>query len=135
MRLGDIAEVQIHRADANNIVIQNGNTAMAIQVLRENGANVLETLENVKEVVAELREGPVAAQGLAIEQSFDASIFIYRAVKLVTGNMLLGVFLAVGILWWFLRRMRATMLVAFAIPASLLGTFIVLNITGRTLNV
>ena len=135
VRLGDIAEVRVQRADADNIVIQNGNSAMAIQVLRENGANVLETLEEVKEVVAELREGPVAAQGLAIEQSFDASVFIYRAVNLVTGNLLLGVFFAVGVLWWFLRRMRATLLVAFAIPASLLGTFIVLNITGRTLNV
>ena len=135
VRLGDIASIEVARGDRNNIVIQNGNPALAIQILRENGANVLATLNAVKTVVDELRDGPVAAQGLDIQQSFDASVFIYRAIGLVTTNLMLGMFLAFGVLWWFLRKMRATLLVAFAIPCSLLATFIVINITGRTLNV
>jgi multidrug efflux pump subunit AcrB len=44
-------------------------------------------------------------------------------------------FLAIGVLWWFLRRGRATVLVAIAIPVSLLATFMVLKLAGRTLNV
>ena len=47
----------------------------------------------------------------------------------------IGIFLAIGVLWWFLRRGRATMLVALAIPVSVLATFVVLNLAGRTLNV
>ena len=43
--------------------------------------------------------------------------------------------LAVGVLWWFLRDVRATALIATAIPISLLTTFIVLELTGRSLNV
>jgi len=39
------------------------------------------------------------------------------------------------VLWWFLRRLRATLIVAVAIPISLMGTFLVLNLTGRTINV
>jgi multidrug efflux pump subunit AcrB len=133
--LGDIAEIEIRRGDRRNLGLQNGNPAMALRVDRENGANVLETLNRVKVAVAELRDGPLQENGLTIAQSFDASVFIYRAIGLVTGNLALGVLLAVGVLWWFLRRLRATLIVALAIPISLLGTFLVLNLTGRTLNV
>jgi len=133
--LGDVADISVRRADRQGFAVQNGNPAMSIRVDRENGANALETLERVKEVVAELRDGPLAERGLSIAQSFDASVFIYRAIGLVTHNLGLGVLLAVGVLWLFLRRMRATLLVAAAIPISLLGTFIVLSLAGRTLNV
>jgi multidrug efflux pump subunit AcrB len=135
VQLGDVAEIEIRRGDTTNYALQNNNPAMAIRVDRESGANVLEALNNVKRVVAELRDGPLAEQGLTIAQSFDASVFIYRAIGLVTSNLVLGVILAVGILWWFLRRIRATLLVAIAIPVSLLGTFVVLNVADRTLNV
>ncbi len=135
VRLGDIAEIEIRRGDRSNLSLQNGNPAMALRVDRENGANVLETLNRVKVAVAELRDGPLQENGLTIAQSFDASVFIYRAIGLVASNLALGVLLAVGVLWWFLRRLRATLIVALAIPISLLGTFLVLNLTGRTLNV
>ena len=62
-------------------------------------------------------------------------VFIYRAIYLVSGNIFLGIFLAVGVLWWFLRRIRATLIIAAAIPISLLATFIMLNAAGRSLNV
>lgn len=135
IRLGDIADIRVARGKKTQIAIQNGNPAMSLRVDRANGANVLESLNRVKAAVAELRDGPLASAGLGIEQSFDASVFINRAVTMVTSNLLLGVMLAVGILWWFLRDMRATFLIATAIPISLLSTFIVLQLTGRSLNV
>ena len=135
IRLGDVADVQVARGKKNQIAIQNGNPAMSLRVDRANGANVLGTLNLVKEAVAELREGPLAAAGLDIQQSFDASVFINRAVSMVTNNLLLGVLLAIGVLWVFLRDGRATVLIATAIPISLLSTFIVLGLTGRSLNV
>ena len=135
VRLGDIADIAVQRGDQNNIAIQNGNPAMGIRVGKETGANVLDTLNAVKVAVDELRDGPIRELGLDIRQSFDASVFIYRAVGLVTGNLFIGVLLAIGVLWWFMRQMRATLLVAMAIPLALLGTFVVLNISGRTLNV
>eukprot|EP00488_Nonionellina_sp_1-RS-2012_P001830 TRINITY_DN3158_c0_g1_i1.p1 TRINITY_DN3158_c0_g1~~TRINITY_DN3158_c0_g1_i1.p1 ORF type:complete len:135 (+),score=11.66 TRINITY_DN3158_c0_g1_i1:410-814(+) len=68
-------------------------------------------------------------------QSFDASVFIYRAINLVTSNLFAGIVLSLSVLWFFVRRMRATLIIATAIPVSLLSTFIVLEITGRSLNV
>jgi len=135
IRLGDIADVQVARGKKSQIVIQNGNPAMSLRVDRANGANVLGTLTLVKAAVDELREGPLAAVGLDIQQSFDASVFINRAVSMVTNNLLLGVLLAIAVLWGFLRDIRATLLIATAIPISLLSTFIVLQLTGRSLNV
>jgi len=135
IRLGDVADVKVARGKKNQIAIQNGNPAMSLRVDRANGANVLGTLNRVKAAVAELRDGPLAAAGLDIQQSFDASVFINRAVSMVTNNLFLGVLLAVGILWWFLRNVRATLLIATAIPISLLSTFVVLQLTGRSLNV
>ncbi len=135
VRLGDIAEIRVGPGKQNGMTVQNGNPAMGVQVLRENGANVLETLTRVKQAAAELRDGPLKAQGLGFEQSFDASVFIQRAISLVTNNLLIGIFLALGVLWWFMRDIRATFLIATAIPICLLTTFVVLEITGRTLNV
>ncbi len=135
VRLGDVAEVRIARGARQDLMIQNGNPAMGVRIDRQNGANVLQALTDVKAAMAELREGPLNDMGLGIEQSFDASVFIKRAVNLVTSNLLLGVLLAVGVLWWFLRDLRATALIATAIPVSLLATFVVLQLTGRSLNV
>ncbi|MFT4939339.1 MAG: multidrug efflux pump subunit AcrB [Paraglaciecola sp.] len=135
IKLSDIADIRIQRADGSNFSVQNGNRAISIRVDKENNANVLSTLEAVKSKVAELNSNVLAAEQLTMEQSFDASVFIYRAINLVTSNLIVGVLLAVSILWWFMRQGRATFIVALAIPISLLSTFVVLQITGRTLNV
>lgn len=135
IRLQDIAQITIKRADGSNFSVQNGNPAISIRIDRENSANVLSTLEAVKLKVDELNGQILAPEQLTMVQSFDASVFIYRAVNLVTSNLFIGILLAIGILWWFMRQMRATLIVAMAIPISLLSTFIVLMLTGRSLNV
>lgn len=135
IRLRDIADIRIQRADGSNFSIQNGNPAISIRIDRENNANVLTTLQAVKGKVSELNAELLAPQQLTLVQSFDASVFIYRAINLVSSNLFIGVLLSIGVLWWFMQQMRATVIVALAIPVSLLSTFIVLQITGRSLNV
>jgi len=135
VRLGDIADIRVERGPRRDLVIQNGNPAMGIRIDRQNGANVLAALTEVKRVMEELRAGPLMELGLDVQQSFDASVFIQRAVNLVTSNLLIGILLAIGVLWWFLRNVRGMLLIATAIPVSLLTTFIVLQLTGRSLNV
>ncbi|WOJ91935.1 efflux RND transporter permease subunit [Congregibacter variabilis] len=133
--LGDIASVEVTRGEQILTNTQNGNPAISIRVDKEGSANALQTLNAVKAAVEELNSGTMADRGLIMVQSFDASVFIYRAIGLVSGNIVLGVLLAVGVLWWFMRRFRATLIVAATIPISLLATFLVLNLTGRTLNI
>lgn len=135
IKLADIANVAVTHEDSNGVAVQNGNPAMSIRIDRESGANVLATLEEVKRRISELNSDLLAPQGLTMVQSFDASVFIYRAINLVSSNLVLGVLLAVGILWWFMRQSRATLIVALSIPVSILSTFVILKLTGRSLNV
>lgn len=135
IKLGDIATISVTRGDQVLVNTQNGNPAISIRIDKESSANALQALNAVKAVVEELNAGPVKERGLVMAQSFDASVFINRAIGLVGGNIVLGILLSVGVLWWFLRKFRATLIVAVAIPVSLLATFVVLGLTGRTLNI
>jgi multidrug efflux pump subunit AcrB len=135
IRLGDVATIRMEPPKRQSIVYQNGNPAIGLDVRKANGANVLATLTAVKKVVAELRAGPLKAKGLGIEQSFDSSLFINRAVNLLTENLIIGALLSLICVWWFMRDWRATLLIASAIPICLLATFTALRMTGHSLNV
>lgn len=133
--LNDIAAISMEVPDDVGIFRQNGNPAIGFMVNRRPEANLLSTLAEVKRRIAKLNIETLEPQGLRIVQSFDPSVFIHRAIQLVSSNLVIGVLLAIGGLWLFFRRWRATLIVAAAIPLSLLSTFIVLKLTGRTLNV
>jgi multidrug efflux pump subunit AcrB len=135
VRLGDVAEVQVKRGDRTDLALQNGNPAVGIQVLKENDANVLDTLTAVKAEIEAMREGELKRLGLSIAQSFDPSVFIGQAIDMVTGNLFAGILLAVAVLWYFVRDRRATLLVGLSIPICLLVTLVVLMFAGRTINV
>jgi multidrug efflux pump subunit AcrB len=135
VRLGDLATVELRPPERRFISYQNGNPAIGLRVERAPGANVLSTLEEVKRVVAELRDGPLKERGLGIEQSFDASLFIKRAVNLLIENLVVGALLALVCVWWFMRDTRATVLIATTIPVCLLATFCALELAGRSINV
>ncbi|KGK00753.1 efflux RND transporter permease subunit [Thalassotalea sp. ND16A] len=135
IRLADIATVAVSRADKQEVAVQNGNPAFSMRIDRVSGANVLDTLNRVKTEVELINKELLAEKQLVMIQSFDASVFIYRAINLVTSNLFVGAVLSLLVLWFFIRRARATFIIATAIPISLLSTFIVLQLTGRSLNV
>jgi len=135
VKLGDVATIEMKPPEQQFFVYQNGNPAIGLNVLRAPGANVLGTLEQVKKVVGELRDGALKSKGLGIEQSFDSALFIHRAVNLLSENLVVGALLALLCVWWFMRDWRATLLIASAIPVCLLATFGALDLAGRSLNV
>ncbi len=133
--LGDVADVAVTFGERRSFTYQNGNPALGMRVYRENGANLLATLERVKSEFEVINAGDAAERGVRVVQSFDASVFIKRAIGLVRNNLLIGVALAVFGLWLFLRQARATLLISLTIPICLLSTLVVLHLLGRTLNV
>lgn len=135
VRLSDVAVVETRPPDQLNYSHQNGNPAIGLQLLRAPGANVLRTLDEAKRVVSELRDGPLRERGLGIEQSFDSSLFITRAVNLLVENLVVGALLALVCVWWFMRNVRATVIIATTIPICLLATFCALHLAGRSINV
>ena len=135
VRLGDLAEVGFAYKENTARLRFRGEPALAFNVVREQGANVISTMEEVKTVLGELSAGPVAAQNLVLEQVYDETIYIEGAIDLVTQNIWIGGLLAAGVLLLFLRSPRATLVISLAIPVSIVATFVAMAATGRTLNV
>ncbi|MEM8772260.1 MAG: efflux RND transporter permease subunit [Pseudomonadota bacterium] len=133
--LGDIADVSVAPDWRGGVVYQNGNPAIGMRVVKESGANTLEAIDALTVVLDELNAGQLGEMGYAIHKSFDPSVFIKRAIRLLTNNLMIGVMLAIGALWLFLRRTTATLIIAAAIPICLMATIVVLNLFGRSINV
>jgi len=135
VRLRDVAVIEARMVDRKSFVITRGQRAMAVNAHREIGVNVLDVMNGIKQAADELREGPLKRANLSFEQVYDETIYIDRSIEMLRNNLALGIGLAVVVLWWFLRKFRATLMVAIAIPGSVLAAFMLLDMSGRTLNV
>jgi multidrug efflux pump subunit AcrB len=135
IRLRDIARIEMVMVDATNILHQNGGPSIAINAMPESGVNVYDVMGGLKEVVADLASNELDRAGLTIFQDSDDTVYISSSVNMVRNNLLLGITLAVAVLWWFLRKFRATVIVTLSIPLSLLIAFMVMDFMGRTLNI
>lgn len=133
--LRDVAKIETQLVDRNSFVIQNGEPAMAVNAHRETGVNVLQVMEGLREAVTELRAGPLKRANLSIQQVYDETHYIDSSINMVRNNLLLGIMLAIGVLWWFFRKFRATLMVAVAIPICVTTAFILLDVAGRSFNV
>jgi len=133
--LNSIATVEETLSDRFSFTLRNGAPAYYITIQRTNGSNTVKVLDEINKAITELNNGPLNEVGLAIDLSFDASVHIRNALNLVKGNLGLGVFLALGILWFFLRGIRSTLIIALTIPISITVAFLALSIFDRSLNV
>ena len=133
--LKDVATVRLGYEDPDYTVRQNGEPAIALNVLRESGANSIEVKEAVFAAVEELNAGVLKDKGLHLYNVYEETGYIKNAIKLVRNNLLIGAVLAVSVLLLFLRSASSTMIVGIAIPSSVIGTFIVFETLGRTINV
>ncbi len=132
--LRDVAHVELMPVDRESLVINQGAHAIAVNAYRESGVNVLQVMKSLQQAASEL-EAPLQQAGLSMEQVYDETVYIHSSVSMLTGNLAAGVVLAIGVLWWFFRRVRATLVVALAIPLCLAAAFFVLDISGHTLNI
>ncbi len=133
--VGDVAEVRFDYKDPSARIRFNGKPAIALSVKRETGANVIETMDGVREALAELRSGAVAAARLTLRQVYDETVYINSAIDLVRQNVWIGGALAAFILLLFLRSWRATLIISLAIPVSVIGAFVAMAAMGRSINV
>ncbi|MCK4867701.1 MAG: efflux RND transporter permease subunit, partial [Alphaproteobacteria bacterium] len=133
--VGDIGKVEFGYSKPTATIRANGRPAMGMAVTREIGANVIETMDGIRNAVDELNQGPLPSVGLEIEQVYDETVYINSAIDLVIQNIWIGGLLAVVILLVFLRSGRATLVIALAIPVSVVASFVAMAMLGRSLNV
>ncbi|MEO1584955.1 MAG: efflux RND transporter permease subunit, partial [Planctomycetota bacterium] len=137
----DIAQVEFGHTKKRGFVRAFGNPSIAMNCIRQSGANVVEVMDELKlrldEVRAEILPTLDASAGpsLRLRQVYDETIYIDSSIRLVTQNLYAGGAIAAFVLLLFLRSLVTTGVVALAIPISVVGTFLVMLGLGRTLNV
>ncbi|MFQ5596882.1 MAG: efflux RND transporter permease subunit [Nitrospiria bacterium] len=131
----DVAQVGLGFQKPQRTVRQNGEPAVAVNALQESGANTLEVMDGLRAAVAELNAGILKDNQLTLRQVYDETDYINGSIDLVRQNLIVGGILAVSVLMLFLRSASSTLIVATAIPISVVGTFVILLLLGRNLNV
>jgi hydrophobe/amphiphile efflux-1 (HAE1) family protein len=132
VRVADVAEVEDATADQDEIVRVNGQRGVFLRVLKQPGANTIAVVDAVRAAIPKLRGVP---GNVKLEISFDQSNYIRSAVSALQHEALQGGLLAIAVILVFLANLRATGIVAVAIPLSIISTFVLLYFTGQTLNV
>ena len=131
----DVAEVKLGYKKPSGLVKNFGTSCMAVNCVRETGANVLDTMAQLHVVAKDLNERILQSRGLELIQVYDETDYIYSAISLVNQNIVVGGLLTIAVLLLFLRSGRSTIVIGIAIPSSIVGTFLMLNVMGRSLNV
>jgi len=133
--IGDIATVDFGFKKATATIRYLGQSAIAMNAVREAGANVINTMEGVRTAIEELNSNFLPSNQLSLEQVYDETVYINSAINLVQQNIYIGGTLAALILFLFLRSSSATLIVSLAIPVSVVGSFVAMATMGRSINV
>jgi len=110
----------------------NGERALILAISRQPGSNTVEVVSKLRELLPEIeREMPA---GATLNVLIDRSEFIRDSIHEVNFTLVLSMLLVIGVILVFLRNVRATMVTALVLPASVLGTFAVMSLLGYSLN-
>ena len=133
--VGDIARVNYVSKKPTATIRFNGQPAIAINAVRETGANVIKVMQDVRATIKHLNENVLPAEQLELRQVYDETTYINSSIDLVQQNIFIGGSMAALILLLFLRSGGATLVVSLAIPVSIVGAFVAMAAMGRSLNV
>ncbi|MCH7224990.1 efflux RND transporter permease subunit [Haloferula sp. A504] len=143
--LGDVAEIRSGFKEPTSWVRSRGQRAAFFNFQLQRGANLLETMGMLlDEVEAMNQPGALLDQKarqlgldgtLELVPTYNASTYVEDAFVLVRSNLILGGVLATMTLLFFLRSVRAVGIIAIAIPVSIIASFTVLVMLGRSINI
>jgi multidrug efflux pump len=132
VRLRDVAEVTDSVQDVRNYGASNGRPAVLLIVQKEPGANVIETVQRVRDLLPRLQASIPQAIELAVIS--DRTPTIRASLREVERALAIAVGLVILVVLLFLRNWRATLLPAVAVPVSLAGTLGVMYLCGYSLD-
>jgi len=137
----DLGTAEIGHEKQRGFVRSDGHPCLAMNVIRQGGANVIKVMEQVRSRLAVVQKDILprldqqVGPSLRIRQVYDETVYINSSIDLVLQNLREGAVLSVIVLLLFLRSIRSTLIISLTIPICVIGTFLVMLATGRTLNV
>ncbi len=130
--LRDVATIRFENREPENIVRVNGKRSIGISVFKEMDYNTVKAVEGIKTSLAKIQK---SLPGYEVNIISDQATFINSSIGEVKNSAIMGVILAIIVLFVFLRRMGTTLIVAVSIPVSIIATFNLMFFSGLTINI
>lgn len=128
----DVAEIYFENENPENIVRINGHRCIGLAIYKEMRFNTVHAVAGVSERLEVIRK---ALPGYQFDVVSNQGTFINDSIGEVKDSAVLGIFLAVIVLYLFLRRVKVTLIISLAIPISIIATFNLMFFGGLTLNI
>ncbi len=132
VRLGDVADVQDSVEDLRNAGSSNGKRAVLLVIFRQPGANIISTVDNVRELIPQLKAA--ISPSIKLDVVMDRTLTVRASVRDIEITLIISVILVVFVVFVFLRNVRSTIIPSIAVPLSLVGTFGVMYLLGYSLD-
>ncbi|HZP65212.1 MAG TPA: efflux RND transporter permease subunit [Rudaea sp.] len=132
VHLSDVADIVDGAENAKLAAWTNTAPAIVMNIQRQPGANVIEVVDRVKQMLPQLTESMPAAVDISILT--DRTVTVRASVADVEFELFLAVVLVVLVIFIFLRNLPATIIPSFSVPLSLVGTFGIMYLAGFSLN-
>jgi len=132
VRLQDVAEVLDSVQDLRNDGSLNGKPSVMLIITRQPGANILDTVERIKNLLPTLTT--IVPKAIDMTVAMERTTTIKASLREVENALLISIALVILVVFLFLRNARATLIPAVAVPVSLAGTFGVMYLCGFSLN-
>ena len=130
--LKDVASVSIRNKEPENLARYNGERCLGISIYKENKYNTVNAVENLLAKIDEFRK---SLPGYDFHIISNQGEFIGSSINEVKDSALMGIILAVIILYLFLRRINMTLIVSLSIPISIIATFNLMCFNGLSINI
>ncbi|WP_437185216.1 multidrug efflux RND transporter permease subunit [Planctomicrobium sp. SH668] len=132
IKLSDFATVIDDIENSNQAAWMNTTPAVVVNIQRQPGANIIQVVDSVKELLPQLQE--FLPPSVNVHVLTDRTVTIRASVHSVEHELILTICLVVAIIFVFLRNFRATFIPSVAVPLSLVGTFGVMYLLDYSLN-
>lgn len=130
--LRDVATIEFKNKDPENVVTINGERCIGLSIYKEPKFNTVEAVKSLNNAIDELAK---ALPGYEFIRVQDQGSYIHNAINEVQKTALIGILLAVFVLYIFLRRIGTTLVISVAIPVSIIATFNLMYFNNLTLNI
>ena len=132
VRVSDVGAAVDSVEDIRTAGYANGQPSILVIIFRQPGANIIETVNSVRETLPELKAAMPAS--IAMNVAMDQTVTIRASVRDVERTLIISVVLVVMVVFVFLRNVRSSMIPSVAVPLSLVGTFGVMWLCGYSLD-
>ncbi len=130
--LKDIAQIELRNREPENLARYNGERCLSLSIYKENKYNTVKAVENITAKLEDLNKNMPGYEFHIISNQGD---FIDASIGEVKDSAVMGILLAMIILYVFLRRINTTLIVSISIPVSIISTFNLMYFNGLTINI